>query len=175
MNIFAFHHSPRLCALWLDDVRKNKMILESCQLMSTACNVLLPNHNFDVYKNFNKNHPCNKWVRASYKNYYWLYRYTNYLITMRGKNHECIDIWHNLGEMLDPKYFPSYDLTPFANSAANQDVGISFKHIQNPHTAYRMYINERWKIDIHNKYVLKLPNAIDITWNHGQKPNWSKV
>jgi hypothetical protein len=36
MNIFALSECPEQSALWLDDIRKNKMILESAQMLSTA-------------------------------------------------------------------------------------------------------------------------------------------
>lgn len=41
MNIFAFDKCPMQSALWLDDIRKNKMILESAQMLSTAVRLLI--------------------------------------------------------------------------------------------------------------------------------------
>ena len=34
MNIFALDKCPMQSAQWLDDIRKNKMILESAQMLS---------------------------------------------------------------------------------------------------------------------------------------------
>ena len=39
MNIFATSPSPDTSALWLDDVRKNKMILETAQLLSASVRI----------------------------------------------------------------------------------------------------------------------------------------
>ena len=41
MNIFALDQCPMQSALWLDDIRKNKMILESAQMLSTAVRLLI--------------------------------------------------------------------------------------------------------------------------------------
>ena len=40
MNIFALDKCPMQSAQWLDDIRKNKMILESAQMLSTAVRLL---------------------------------------------------------------------------------------------------------------------------------------
>ena len=40
MNIFALSRCPMQSAWWLDDIRKNKMILESAQMLSTAVRLL---------------------------------------------------------------------------------------------------------------------------------------
>ena len=50
MNIFAFDKCPMRSALWLDDIRKNKMILESAQMLSTAVRALCPDTTLEVYK-----------------------------------------------------------------------------------------------------------------------------
>lgn len=50
MNIFAFDPDPWACALWLDDVRKNKMILETAQLLSSAVAINDPSWASKVYK-----------------------------------------------------------------------------------------------------------------------------
>jgi hypothetical protein len=64
MNIFALSECPEQSALWLDDIRKNKMILESAQMLSTAIRWLDPDTTLPVYKLAYMNHPCSKWARA---------------------------------------------------------------------------------------------------------------
>lgn len=100
MNIFATSSCPVQSALWLDDIRKNKMILEAD---------LIP----------------------AFEDYY------------------------HQGEFLSDKQ------TKHPNCAANQGQGLSFKHIDDVHMAYRLYLNERWKRD-----------TIPLSWVHGQKPEW---
>ena len=72
MNIFALDKCPMQSALWLDDIRKNKMILESAQMLSTAVRWLDPDTTLPVYKLAYMNHPCTKWARKSRANFSWL-------------------------------------------------------------------------------------------------------
>jgi hypothetical protein len=57
--------------------------------------------------------------------------------------------------------FSTEEETPFPNCAANAALGISFKHVEDVHQAYRMYINARWQRD-----------TIPLTWNYGTEPEW---
>lgn len=165
MNIFAFDPCARMSALWLDDVRKNKMILESCQLLSTAINTLCPDHNLNTYKTSYLNHPCAIWARESECNFAWLVGYTKHLLAMRDKPHKSSRIVSEAGKFLwDSQYrlsFPSFEQTPFVNCAQNLSVGVTFKHIHNVHAAYRMYIRTRWDMD-----------TIKLTWQYGDEPWW---
>ena len=79
MNIFAFDRCPMQSASWLDDIRKNKMILESAQMLSTAVRMLDPDTNLSVYKLAYINHPCSKWARASRDNFKWLLSHMSWL------------------------------------------------------------------------------------------------
>lgn len=168
MNIFAFDPDPELSALWLDDVRKNKMITETCQLLSTAMNILAPHHKYDVMASFNPKHGSNVWARASWENFKWLIRYVRNLNLQRGpnadgSNHACFPLFLQFDAFAyeHRAAFPSIYLTPFSNNAARTDIGISFKHIQDTNLAYRMYIRERWAND-----------PFVPSWKHGQQPWW---
>lgn len=70
-----------------------KMILESCQMLSTAHRELDNATDPILYKSTHKNHPSNIWVRADIMNYYWLWHHTVWLAkeyTFRyGKIHKC--------------------------------------------------------------------------------------
>jgi hypothetical protein len=160
MNIFTFDPDPWTCALWLDDVRKNKMILETAQLLSAAVAINDPSWASRVYKPTHLGHPCAKWTMTSKANFEWLLTYMSDLADQKGehKSAELIpvftDYYHN-------GWFPSKDQTPFPNCAANADLGISFKHVADVHEAYRLYISERWKRD-----------TIMLTWIHGEEPSW---
>lgn len=149
MNIFVVDKDPAVCATYLDDVRVNKMILESAQMLSTACRV----HGFDsgrLYKIAHLNHPASVWCRENKSNYMWLYRHFVALgkekILRTGKSHKSYD---ELKEVLlfGSKYIPSGDLTPFANCAARKDLGISYKHLSDVCLAYQLYLNDRWETD----------------------------
>lgn len=160
MNIFAFSPDPWECALWLDDVRKNKMILETAQLLSSAVAINDPSWASKVYKPTHLGHPCAKWVMASRANFKWLLDYLFCLEEQFGP--------HKSGQLRPvfqlyyiEGWFPSEAQTSFPNCAANADLSISFKHIPDVHEAYRLYINERWKRD-----------TIRLSWIKGEEPPW---
>jgi len=167
LNIFATHSNPRISAIWLDDLRANKMILESCQLMSTAIHLIHPDHELKLYKPFNPNHPCCIWTRAGRENFKWLLDHTFALLTHRAKpehrswvNYDTCCVWFGANYWRLPKL----DLLTFQNCAANEGAGINYKNIKDTHLAYRLYLNHRWKQD-------KKPP----TWNTGEKPNWCEL
>jgi hypothetical protein len=164
MNIFATHYNPALCAAWLDDLRANKMILESCQLLSTAINQVHPDHGLKTYKNFNPNHPCCIWTRSSRLNFHWLLQHTWHLLDLRGKKeHKCWTNYNLCSEWFNANHWrlPKTELMSFQNSAANEGAGINYKNVKDVHLAYRLYLNHRWKED-------KKPP----TWVTGTKPAW---
>jgi len=169
MNIFAFSECPMTSALWLDDLRKNKMITESCQIMSTVMNIRDPNHGCHVFQNFNPKHGSIQWALTSEMNFRWLLTYTTNLLMQRpynvnGEQHGCTDLILDIFPVWlvrRARVFPLYDLTKFSNNAANDSVGLSFKWVSNTNLAYRMYITERWKLDY------KKP-----TWKFGKQPDW---
>jgi len=76
MNIFLTDSDPVKCAQALDDLRLNKMILETGQMMCTAYrhwhkHMDMPATFTDIYKPTHANHPCNVWLRKSFDNYLW--------------------------------------------------------------------------------------------------------
>jgi len=164
MNIFATSRSPKLSATWLDDLRANKMILESCQLLSTAINTVHDNHGLKTYKNFNPNHPCGLWVRESKQHFWWLLLHLKNLLELRGRpEHKCYTNYNLCNNWFEEFHWklPNNGMLGFQNSAANEGAGISYKNVKDVHLAYRLYLNHRWKED-------KKPP----TWNTGLKPDW---
>lgn len=161
MNIFAFSPDPWESALWLDDVRKNKMILETAQLLSAAVAINDPSWASRVYKPTHLGHPCAKWTMQSRSNFGWLITYMQSLSSQRG-GHKSYELFYETFEDYHSDgWFPSEARTPFPNCAANSDLGISFKHFADVHEAYRLYINERWKRD-----------TISLSWVKGEEPPW---
>ena len=163
MNIFAYDPDPKLCALWLDDVRKNKMITETAQLLSTCMRYRKPAWSLDrkdIMASAYVNHPCSLWVRESWANFRWLTEHMQALCNQWGRPHKsarviapALKAGINFG--LDDQ------LTPFANCARNQSLGINFKTVEDTHLAYRMYTRERWKQD-----------TIRLSWVYGEEPEW---
>ena len=116
MNIFAVHNDPTIAAQSLVDKHIVKMVLESCQLLSTAHRILdgteyidktktgrnvkrwrLPDEREEhLYSATHINHPSAVWCRATNNNYNWLYCHFGALLneyTYRyGKVHKCAEM-----------------------------------------------------------------------------------
>lgn len=163
MNIFAFDPNYKVSALWLDDIRKNKAILECAQLLSSAIRFYDPTTKLPVYKQTHSGHPCTHWTRASRSNYQWLVSYMQALVDQKFGDHASAALLPYFRDYAKSGEFFKDAPTQFANCAANQDLGISFKHIPDTCLAYRMYINERWKLD-----------TIPLSWAWGKKPSWKE-
>ena len=113
MNIFYLDNNPKTCAEYHVDKHVVKMILEYCQLLSTAHRVLdgtvvvglsktgrkqtryvLPDEREStLYSATHINHPSAQWCRANLENYLWLHSLLVdlcYEYTYRyGKVHKC--------------------------------------------------------------------------------------
>ena len=115
MNIFILDYDIEKCAKYTCDKHCVKMILESAQMLSTACRL----SGLDVgYKACYKNHPCGIWTRASLSNWLWLRKL---VIELNGEwkrrfnhkqNHKSFEVVMSLPY---PK-IKDYGLTPFAQA-----------------------------------------------------------
>lgn len=81
MNIFLVDKNPQICAQALCDLRLNKMILETGQMLCTAYRHWFPELAQQpevadlLYRVTHYNHPCNVWLRQDIYNYVWLVEY----------------------------------------------------------------------------------------------------
>jgi hypothetical protein len=157
MNIFATDPSPEISARNIDDVRGNKLILESAQMLSSALCFwgYLGN---DIYKEAYPNHPCTKWTKRNRSNFLWLCEHAMYLSKYIAPKHSSNSIISKAIDLCD--IIPDGKQTPFANCAANAKLKLSFHHLP-VHDAYKAYLNARWKID-----------TIPLTWKNRKPPEW---
>lgn len=137
MNIFVLDSSPHVSAEYMCDKHIVKMILESCQLLSTAHRVLdgtklitrknnrkyttyKMQHNFldnFLYKSTMVNHPCSIWCRETDSNYIWLSTHTISLLDEYTKRYNKNHASYQLGVWLEghiPQNIELGDMTPFA-------------------------------------------------------------
>ena len=154
MNIFCTSSCPTQSALWLDDVRKNKMILESAQLLSNAVRYNDPTFTGHLYKLTHNSHPCSRWARSSKSNFKWLLDHLKALCEQWGQ-HKTALLVPTFEEFYGTGHFKSLDPTPFVNCTA------SFKHEPDTHLAYRLQMNEKWNND-----------TIKLSWKRGEVPPW---
>jgi hypothetical protein len=146
MNVFATYPCPVKSAKYLDVKRRNKMLIETCQLLSAAC---ILNGISAPYKLSHKTHPTTKWASEGRDAYTWLLRHAIALSrdfkARTGKTHGCQKHLPHLA--YNRLKMPSGPLKEFVNCARNQEKGVDFTSVADVHLAYRLYLRQRWKMD----------------------------
>lgn len=152
MNIFVLDNDPVESARMMCDKHVVKMILESCQLLSTAHHVLdgeqiLVQSDKRKYKTYlckltgickatMINHPCTIWARESRKNYIWLWKHAHALCNeykqRYGKTHAMESM------LLGPLYNPPKKIIGKTLTAFPQAMPDTYKD-KDAVIAYRKY------------------------------------
>lgn len=133
MNIFVLDQDPIKAAQYHNDKHVVKMILESCQLLSTAINFHSKNLVAGTYKTSHLNHPSNKWTRETRSNFKWLVEMTEELFkeyTRRyGKSHKSYLIFQRCKNCIE--VIPDGEMTAFAlampDEYKNTDAVIAYR------------------------------------------------
>lgn len=134
MNIFVLSNDPGQAAKDHCDKHVVKMVLETAQLLSTACREAGAEDPL-LYKSSHVNHPCSVWARSSISAFCWLCDLGTHLseeYSFRyGKTHKSQAVierakWYALR-------FPNEDMPPFV-----QCVPEEYKR-RSAVTAYRAY------------------------------------
>lgn len=157
MNIFYLHEDPQICAQYHVDKHCVKMIVETCQLLSTAHRVLdgkemlghtvtgrkakrwtLPDfRERTLYHATHVNHPSAIWARASKANYKWLHALLMELLkeyTYRyEKTHKCTEIAEALATI--PNSIPDLPFTE-PTPAMPEEYKVTGNSIQSYHNYY---------------------------------------
>jgi len=111
MNIFITSFNSKEAASHLDDLRLNKMILETAQLLSSAYRHLFDDNEL-LYKDTHVNHPCAIWARKGIDNYSWLVQYFDDLTKEKIRRDKTIKkkseikphkSWRDLFELFNSK------------------------------------------------------------------------
>ena len=120
MNIFAISGNIQTGEIdWVqsgkeqDNYRVVKMILESCQILSTVLN----EQGLEApYRSFNPKHPSCLWAAESADNFENLSLHTMAMLeeyTDRfGKVHKCAGVLEQIMDLYDSSLFPRQDATP---------------------------------------------------------------
>jgi len=141
MNIFATSDDPIACARALDDKRLNKMIVESCQILSTVLH-MTGRGSSEIYKPAYTSHPVVLWVASDRRNYAWLYRHLQALFDERAfrtghREHRSARLTPELGRHVKTVAAPA----AFQNCTP-------YKELADTHQAYRMTLASKWRQDL---------------------------
>ena len=154
MNIFITSFNSKEAASHLDDLRLNKMILETAQLLSSAYCHLFGDDEL-LYKDTHFNHPCAIWARKGIDNYSWLVQYFDDLAKEKTRRDEAIKkkseinphkSWRDLFELFNSKKTDEYK---DKISAEFFDFNCTdFKEEKDVRTAYQKQMIKKWKNDL---------------------------
>lgn len=137
MQIFVTSKCPYESAKALDNIRLNKMILESAQLLSNAFG--------GPYKKTHLNHPCTKWLLASDKNIWWLMRHLEGLYNewtrRKGKSHLAyLKYQEFINSQVNIEHYSQLaEPDDFCNCTPYKELEVTL--------AYMHYLNDKWDSD----------------------------
>jgi hypothetical protein len=165
MNIFHTDSSPSISAKNLDDIRVNKMIIESASLLANAIAFHGGTDNdLPIAKTSNKpfktkawqNHPSCLWVKQSKSNYLWLLEHTMGLIEeLKFRKKTTHSMLSNINILTNgASFIPDGPLSQFANCTPYKQIGDAVM-------AYKMTMAYKWQHDA------KLP-----LWTNRSQPDW---
>jgi hypothetical protein len=166
VNIFATSECPVQSAKEHCNVHNVKMILEICQLLSTAHFVL--DGEQVGYKPTHQNHPSAVWVRKCSENYAWAYNHFKALCdeyTHRtGKTHKSSEM---LGVLKDkPCKIVLGSRTPFAMAMPDEYKRLG---VFDQTKAYQAYLNNKF-----SEWACR-DKPMKIEWANRKSPDWLNI
>jgi hypothetical protein len=162
MNIFVLDTNPKLAAKYHCDKHVVKMIVETCQMLSTSCDC----HNYHkdwMYKPCFQKHPCTLWVNESKENFRWLCNLGLHLCfeyeKRYNKNHKCKKMILKFLYVLNSEQikWTKTELTLFAKAMPDYIKN----EIEDTVLAYRQY------------YIKEKQNI--AVWKYSETPKWYNV
>ena len=169
MNIFSVNTDPKICAIELDDKRLNKMIVESCQLLSTYCH--LNNIHIDgLYKPCYQNHPCQQWLKEDLINVYWLISLTNSYLKeyeyRREKKHACNKLFIKIADYRFIKNKSDQE------RIVSQLIEYTFCNVNFFPECFGIWKD---KIDMSKDHYARMQQLMNLKWHNDKiQPTWSK-
>jgi hypothetical protein len=139
MNIFVTSADPRACAQALDDLRLNKMIVESCQILCSALH-LTGHGSAGLYKPAYTRHPVVLWTARDRTHYAWLFRHLEGLFEERAfrlarSEHRSLRLLPPLAAHAEGSAVPAgfENCTPYKEGSV--------------YLAYQRTLNDKWRQD----------------------------
>ena len=155
MNIFLTSFDSKTAAQHLDNLRLNKMILETAQLLSSSYRSLFTDHVL-LYKSTHINHPCSIWSRTNIDHYSWLVDYFNNLalekiyrdyIRKSQSKPSMHKSWQRLFALFDAKNNHCYHIK-VASDFFSFNCTADYKSEKDVRIAYQKQLIYKWQNDI---------------------------
>ncbi len=169
MNLFATDPNPIIAAQHLDDIRLNKMITESCQMLVIALVANgLPKHKIPLTKSGqpyktkgHANHPITKWTGRTRGNFLWHVMYLEAMMIeyhhRTGKTRAGVDVIDTAISNIN--LIPDGVQEPFHNSSLYSD-----NDVRGVIYCYRLTMGDKWMKD-----------KIKVKWTKRKPPDWCAV
>ena len=141
MNIFFLDKTPEKSAQYLCDKHIPKMLLESCQMLSTAVrrHLLYDDELPYIYKSAYPNHPMTKWVGDTRNNFRWA---IDNAVSINDEYTKRFGKLHKSSLVLNKIWFENYiDLMPREKFTTPPQCMPDEYRDKDYVTAYRRYYN----------------------------------
>ncbi len=167
LNLFVTDKDPLVAATHLDDIRLNKMIVESCQMIVIALvKNGLPNHLIPLTKagkpyktKGHANHPVTIWTGRTEGNFRWHLDYLGAMLIeynfRTGKNHVGGEIFDLAAH--NRNLIPYNGIDSFQNSSKYQET-----LTQDIFECYRQTMIDKWTTD-----------KIKVKWTKREPPSFA--
>jgi hypothetical protein len=158
------------------------MIVEHCQLLSTAHHVLDGDFvDVGIYRKTHVNHPSAVWVRETSSNYVFMHQVTQCMCDLfkqrTGRVHASERVLKILSSL--PVGIKQGDMTPFATAMPDEYKAI--EHTHDVYTAYQWYLNDKlnewlWYNKLnewlwYNEHYMEGVPTRRVEW-HDDEPDW---
>jgi hypothetical protein len=165
VNVFAVSRHPWKCARALDDLRLNKMMLETAQILCTVVN-LEEKAQRTPYRSSHVGNDIIKWAHANPQNWSWLYilgeAYGDEIIHRTGRRHASHLVVQGFTLNWPWLCKPPTQNIEFINRARHLGLGLDFTDLP-VHEAYKAYLNVRWDM------AQRTPR-----WTNRNEPSWRR-
>ena len=165
MNLFASNPCPIKSAQEQATPLLIKMVLESCQLLSTA-HVVLDGKQV-AYKATHQNHPSSIWTRQSKANYLWLFEHFKALCDeyeyRTGKVHKSVEHIKTLSK--NPVSIDDKPLSDFVYVGPDE---FRMKSLTCVHGAYKLYLKSKYQDWQSRTDKRQMP----VSWGKRNVPDW---
>ena len=151
MNIFYLDINPTTSAQMLCDKHIPKMLLESCQMLSTAVRELRGDDEH-LYKKAHPKHPSTLWVQGNDYNFTWLYEHASSIAKEYTKRYGKIHKSSRILKYIRRKYHDllkvnsSLHLTPpqcMPDNYKNARMGVDGNKFATRNAYRKFYIGEK--------------------------------
>ena len=145
MQLFVVSQNPVECAQALDDLRLNKMVLETAQLLCNAARQFASSNIKDMlYRPSHERHPCSLWLQQDPRNLSWgieLFKALHDEWEWRRQTNSGHLSWIKLAGVFSLYYSPLPWPTEFVNCSQFKD------HELDVFTSYQLTLNHKWRAD----------------------------